>query len=338
MKIADGIYGLPQTLKLGEQEEQIYPVAIEDDEELILVDAGLPGNVETVEKNLEEHGFSLEDVEKLILTHQDFDHCGCAAELVEQTGVTVYAHRDDAPAIDGREQPIKGDERYQALDVDVELVGGERIKAGERVLEIIHTPGHTPGHISVKTGDLLISADALNLEESGFSGPRERFTPEMEQATESVHRLGFMEFEKVHCFHGGTVEASSEDVKQIADELGEGFKGFQKVSVEGPVKFLRQQLQNRHVGLSEFRIPEGKSHGAQNDPELGHRHSQQTEIYYFEEGSGSFRIGDVEEQYQEGDAFLVKSYKLRRIDAEDETRVFVAGAPVDDEAEEGDME
>ena len=149
MNIADGIYGLPQTLKLGEQEEEIYPVAVEDDQGLILIDAGMPGNIGVIEENLQEHGFSLEDVEKLILTHQDFDHCGCAAELVEETDATVFAHEADSPAIDGREQPIKGEERYPALDVDVELVGGEKIRAGDRELEVIHTPGHTPGHLDL---------------------------------------------------------------------------------------------------------------------------------------------------------------------------------------------
>ena len=338
MKIADGIYGLPQTLKLGEQEEEIYPVAVEDDQGLILIDAGMPGNIGVIEENLQEHGFSLEDVEKLILTHQDFDHCGCAAELVEETDATVFAHEADSPAIDGREQPIKGEERYPALDVDVELVGGEKIRAGDRELEVIHTPGRTPGHISILTEDLLIAGDALNVEEEGFSGPRERFTPDMEEATESVHMLSFREYETVHCFHGGTVEASDEEVKEIGDELGKEFRGFEQVSVEGPVKFLRQELENEDVGLSVFRIAEGESHGAQNDPEAGHRHSEQTEIYYFQEGSGKFNIGNISEEYEPGDAFMVKAFKYRRIDPEEDTEVFIAGAPVNDEAEEGELE
>lgn len=338
MKIVDGIFGLPQTLELGEEKEEIYPVAIEDDKGLILIDAGLPGNLEMIEENLDEHGFSLEDVEKLILTHQDFDHCGCASELVDKTNATVLAHKDDAPAIDGRENPIKGEERYRALDVDIELVGGETIRAGERELEIIHTPGHTPGHISILTGDLLIAGDAVNVEKDGFSGPRERFTPEMEEATQSVHRLSFREYEKVHCFHGGTAKASNHDVKEIGDRLGREFRGFEQVSVEGPVKFLRQELKNNDVGLSVFQIPEGESHGAQNDPEKGHRHSEQTEIYYFQEGSGKFNIGNSEEEFKSGDAFLVKPYKFRRIDADEDTEVFIAGSPVNDDAEEGDLE
>lgn len=335
MKIEDGIYGLPQTLKLSDMTEQVYPVAVEDDEGVILVDAGLPGNVDTIEKNLRDHGFELEDVKMLVLTHQDFDHCGCAAELVEETGATVLAHERDAPAIDGREQPIKGEERYTAVDVDVELTGGETLHVGDQELEVINTPGHTPGHISLLVGDLLISGDVLNNEDSGLAGPRERFTPEMEKATEFVYRLSFLDFNKVHCFHGGTVEADSEDVKKIFEELQEQYQGYEKVSTEGPVRFLRRELENEEVGLSIFELESGESHGAREDPEAGHRHSEQTEIYYFIEGEGQFSIGSDAVEYEAGDAFLVRPYKYRRIDAEEDTEFAVAGAPVEDETESG---
>lgn len=336
MKIIEGVYGLPQTLELGEEhKEQIYPVAIEDDQGLILVDAGLPGKVEKIRENLEKHDYSLEDVEKLVLTHEDFDHCGCAAELVEETGATVFAHQDDAKAIDGREDPFKGDDRYTPVDVDVELSGGEVFHADGREIRVIHTPGHTPGHISLIVEDLLISADILNVEEEGFSGPRERFTPDMEEAVQGLNELSFESFGKVHCFHGGTVEKDSEDVREIFEGLEGEYKGFQQASVGGPARFLRSELENEEVGLSIFKIPENESHGSQEDPENGHRHATETEIYYFRKGSGKFRIGGEEVEFEKDDAFLVKPYKLRRIDAEEDTELVVAGAPVGDEAESG---
>lgn len=339
MEIIEGVYGLPQTLELGEDhKEKIYPVAIEDEEGLILVDAGLPGNVDKIRENLDEHDFSLEDVEKLVLTHQDFDHCGCAAELVEETDATVFAHRADSLAIDGREDPIKGEERYPAVDVDVELSGGEVFHADGREIKVLPTAGHTPGHISLLLEDLLISGDILNVEESGLSGPRERFTPDMEESIQGLNRLSFESFGKIHCFHGGKVEKDSEDVRKVFEKLEKDHRGFQRANVDGPARFLRSELENEEVGLSIFEIPENSSHGAKNDPEKGHRHSDQTEVYYFREGSGSFRIGDKDLEYSEGDAFLVQPYKLRRITAKEDTEVVVAGAPVGDEAEEGKME
>ncbi|MFB6158640.1 MAG: MBL fold metallo-hydrolase [Candidatus Nanohalobium sp.] len=332
MEITDGVYGLPQTLELEDGKEKIYPVAIEDGEGLVLVDAGLPENIEKVRENLEEHGFTFEDVEKLILTHQDFDHSGCAAELVEETGATVLAHRDDAPAIDGREQPIKGDERYPAVDVDIELSGGEKIRAGDKEIDIIHTPGHTPGHISLMVKDVLISGDALNNEDSGLEGPRERFTPEMESAVQSVNKLSFLDFNQVHCFHGGPVDAEPEDLKEIVKSLDE-FKGFEKTSYSGPASFLRRELGNDLIGLSVFEVEAGEGHGTKKGPGTGHLHKEEVEIYYFEEGEGTFTIGDREVSYEKDDAFAVEPYKLRRVDAETDTKLLVAGAPPADDAE-----
>jgi len=276
-------------------------------------------------------------VEKLILTHQDFDHCGCAEKLVEETSATVFAHREDAPAIDGSEDPIKGDERYPAVDVDVELSGGEVFNADGRAIEVIHTPGHTPGHISLLVEDLLISADILNVEEDGFSGPRERFTPDMEESVQGLNSLSFRSFGKIHCFHGGTVEKDSEDVREIFETLEKEHKGFQKASVEGPARFLRSHLENEDVGMSIFSISSKESHGAKDDPEKGHRHAKETEIYYFREGSGTFKIGNKEVNYDKVEDFLIEPYKLRRIDAEEDTEMFVAGAPVGDGAESEDF-
>lgn len=339
MEIIDGIYGLPQTLELDEMKEKIYPVAIEKDEGLILIDAGLPGNLETVKENLDEIGYSLEDVESLILTHQDFDHVGCAKKIIDETEATVYCHKKDAPAVDGKEEPIKGDERYPAVDVDVELNGGEVFNADSKKIEVIYTPGHTPGHVSLLIDEeLLITGDALNVETSGLEGPRERFTPDMEEATESVHKLSFQEFEKVHCFHGGTVNEDQYTVKEVSNELGKQFDGFMQSSFEGPVQFLRKELHNEDLGLSVFNLEAGKSHGAKDNPEAGHRHSRQTEIYYFRKGNGNFDIGGQKVEYSEGDAFLVKAFKYRRIEAEKDTEFYVAGSPVNDKAEEGKLE
>jgi glyoxylase-like metal-dependent hydrolase (beta-lactamase superfamily II) len=338
MKVTEDVYALPQKLELGENSETIYPVAIDTGEGLVLVDAGLPSELETVRENLSDHGFSLNEVEMLILTHQDFDHCGCAASLLQETEATVLAHTEDAPAIDGREEPLKGEERYEAVDIDIELSGGETITRGGKELEVMHTPGHTPGHVSLILDDLLISGDILNVEETGFAGPRERFTPDMESCVEGLNRLSFQEFSKVHCFHGGTAEKDSGDVRKISESLSSEFKGFQKTATAGPARFLRGDLENQEVGLSVFEIPQGETHGAKQNPEMGHQHETETEIYYFREGSGTFRIGSREESYTEGDAFLVKPYKLRRIDAEAETEVLVAGAPVADGVHEGELD
>ena len=332
MEIDSGIYGLPQQLELHGETETIFPVAVEKESGLLLVDAGLPGKLEKIEEGLESHGFSLSDVEEVVLTHQDFDHCGGLKELVERTGATVYAHEADAPAIDGRENPIKGDDRYPAADVDVELCGGEKFNVKAGTLRVVNTPGHTPGHVSLLIDDLLIAGDLLFNEETGLEGPRKALTPEMEEAANSIHRVSFRDFSEVHCYHGGKVDAGPEKVRGVAEQILEDFPGYRKASFEGPVNFTRKKLENSDVGLSVFEIEAGESHGAQGSGEM-YRHSRQTETYFVRKGSGSFQFNGETESFEAGDAFLVRPYRFRKVEADTDTELVVAGAPVGDETE-----
>jgi glyoxylase-like metal-dependent hydrolase (beta-lactamase superfamily II) len=334
MEITESVYAFPQKLELGDMEEQIHPLGLELEDGLMLVDPGLPGKMGKLEEELEEHGFYLEDVEKVLLTHQDFDHAGVLAELLEKTDATVFAHEADAPAIDGREEPIKGDERYPAARVDVELSGGETFHTEAGELQVLHTPGHTPGHCSLLLDErILFAGDALNVEQSGLAGPRDRFTPDIEEAAHSMHEIAFESFGRTFCFHGGSSEHGADKVREIADEMVEEFDGYVKSSGERGQRFLRREVPNTAVGLSEFSLEAGEAHGSQESPEKGHRHSRQHEIYYFLEGSGQMEIGSETVNYTKGDAVLVHPPKFRRIVAEESTVFVAAGAPVDDGVE-----
>jgi quercetin dioxygenase-like cupin family protein len=145
--------------------------------------------------------------------------------------------------------------------------------------------------------------------------------------------LSFLEFDTVFCFHGGEAEAGPEEVSEIAEKGLEEFKGYEKAEGDLSDRFLRRELPNSRVGLSRFELEAGSSHGSRDDPESGHRHSEQYEIYFVESGSGSFYVGDRKKRYEPGDAFLVKPYRYRRITADEDTVFFAAGAPVDDGVE-----
>src|SRR5690606_6498593 len=67
----------------------------------VLVDTGLPGQVEQVGAALTEAGVGLRDLKRIIITHQDIDHVGSLHDLVEATGARVLAHAAEVPYIDG---------------------------------------------------------------------------------------------------------------------------------------------------------------------------------------------------------------------------------------------
>lgn len=86
-------------------------------------------------------------IKYIILTHGHGDHIIQLEKLKETLSAKVLIHENDADLLVSKP--------------DVILKGGETLKVGELKLEIIHTPGHSPGSICIKAGDILFSGDTL---------------------------------------------------------------------------------------------------------------------------------------------------------------------------------
>lgn len=88
-------------------------------------------------------------IEKILVTHGHIDHCGSAGVLAEKLGVPIEGpHEDDRfwiarLADDGRSYNIPG----QPFEPDRWLVQGDQVTVGDLVLDVLHCPGHTPGHV-----------------------------------------------------------------------------------------------------------------------------------------------------------------------------------------------
>jgi glyoxylase-like metal-dependent hydrolase (beta-lactamase superfamily II) len=109
-----------------------------------LVDPG--GDLDKLKAALEKTGVTLE---KIILTHGHMDHCGMAGMLAEELGVPIEGpHVDDRFWIEGLDDPAK---RYgldgKSFEPDRWLVDGDTVTVGELTLDVVHCPGHTPGHV-----------------------------------------------------------------------------------------------------------------------------------------------------------------------------------------------
>ncbi len=98
-------------------------------------------------------------VEKILLTHGHIDHCGEAKHLADRLGIPIEGpQRADAFWID--QLPVQGQmfgfPRLEAFTPDRWLEDGNTVMVGEQALEVIHCPGHTPGHVVfVHLGDRL---------------------------------------------------------------------------------------------------------------------------------------------------------------------------------------
>ena len=89
--------------------------------------------------------------------------------------------------------------------VDRNLRDGEELPLYDGGVEVIHTPGHTPGHLSlfVRKEKLLIAGDALRVEQGELVGPSETATPDMDSAKASLRKLTDYDIDRVLCYHGG---------------------------------------------------------------------------------------------------------------------------------------
>lgn len=224
MELADGVYSFPLAVSFPDRELTIHPAGVETDDGLVLVDAGYADRLDVLADALDAHGFAFDDIEYVVVTHQDGDHAGGLAELLAETDAPVLASPGDTPVIEGDREPLKsGGDRYDPVPVDIRVTDGTELRTAAGPLRVVETPGHTPGHVSlhVPNRDLLLAADALIADDDGLQGPSTKFTPEYEQATESVGRLANLDADATLCFHGGFVEHGPGGVADVYESLTE---------------------------------------------------------------------------------------------------------------------
>jgi hydroxyacylglutathione hydrolase len=110
----------------------------------VVIDAG--GDLPRLKQAIAKAGIT---IEKLLVTHGHMDHCGMAGVLAAELGVPIEGpHEDDRFWIEGLEESAA---RYgmegHTFEPDRWLVDGDTVSFGEITLDVIHCPGHTPGHV-----------------------------------------------------------------------------------------------------------------------------------------------------------------------------------------------
>jgi glyoxylase-like metal-dependent hydrolase (beta-lactamase superfamily II) len=220
MELAPGLHALELTYERAGEDVLVHPTCVETRRGLMLFDCGLPESLGQIETELAAIDASVDEIVRVLVTHQDADHAGAVQEILNRTGAETLAHVDDAPYIDGRKRPLKTDDehRYPPAPIDLGVVGGERLRTKSGPAHLLHTPGHTPGHLSVyfPRDKLLLAGDALVAEAGSLRGPVPAYTPDLGAAYESLELLSEIDIERVHCFHGGTVDEGDDRIAQLA--------------------------------------------------------------------------------------------------------------------------
>lgn len=243
MKIDNGVEMLNLSMNMGATQTIIYPTLIWDDI-VILVDAGLPGQFQELRGKMDNIGISIDKLDIIIVTHQDMDHIGGIPDILKANPeVQIFAHVEDKPYIQGEKRlnkisperrkqlefmPQKQLEAIQAIIKNPPHANVDRtLKDGEELpycggINVIHTPGHTPGHICLylKQSKTLIAGDALNIIDGKLVGPNPQNTPDMNLATESLKKFTNYDIQNVICYHGGLFsENANEMIAELNKEL-----------------------------------------------------------------------------------------------------------------------
>jgi glyoxylase-like metal-dependent hydrolase (beta-lactamase superfamily II) len=209
----------------------LHPTLIVDEDHVLLVDTGLPDTLDLLEAEFHRLGLSLEQLSAVLITHHDIDHLGNLKALKARLphlsvitsegevafvegGVPAQKLQDieSGKLVIGEDQKAWADNlahRFPALSTKVDEVvqDGDVLTIADG-LEIIATPGHTLGHISLyhHATQTLISGDALNLKDGILNGPNPRMTHDLELARQSLKRLADYPIRRIIAFHGGVLE------------------------------------------------------------------------------------------------------------------------------------
>ncbi|MDF2679315.1 MAG: fold metallo-hydrolase [Brevibacillus sp.] len=199
----------------------IHPILVFDHKDAILIDTGFPGQFGELRAAIEQAGLLFHQLKAVILTHQDLDHIGNLPEILQETRgrINVYAHELDRPYIQGElplikdghlENPPKGTVTDLLVDgQELPFCGGIRV---------IHTPGHTDGHISLylRESKTLIAGDSMYSVDGKLMGVHGPTTLDLKSAQLSLKKYAEFDITSVICYHGGV---STQNIQQQLREL-----------------------------------------------------------------------------------------------------------------------
>jgi glyoxylase-like metal-dependent hydrolase (beta-lactamase superfamily II) len=149
-----------EMLTVGPVAENCFLVRREGSDRVLIVDPG--EDAERILAKLEEIGGT---AEAILITHCHFDHIGAVAPVASATGAPVYCPELEVPVLADIMSyvPWPGFGPYESYDADETVAGGEHLELAGLEIDVVFTPGHSPGHVTYAIPDsaALFSGDVL---------------------------------------------------------------------------------------------------------------------------------------------------------------------------------
>ena len=152
LAICDRVYAVGGSGLSAPEDAFVYLVNAES--ELVMIDAGVGYGIGRIEDKIRSLGFEPARIGHIIATHCHIDHIGGLSLWKERYGCKVIAHELDRAGIEGENNDLTAASMYgvdyKPVKVDTILKGErEEMRLGDLKFNFLHTPGHTPGSISV---------------------------------------------------------------------------------------------------------------------------------------------------------------------------------------------
>lgn len=185
---------------------------LEDDGSVTLVDCGLKRAPAAIVRGLAALGRRPSDVQRIVLTHAHEDHAGGAARMVAETSADgVVVHTSEAEyARTGTRPPVQRtlfsrmrSGNFAPVPVVDEVLDGQFLDIAGGV-QVLHTPGHTPGHISLlhPESGVLITGDSIFNMNARMRWPLSAFCTDAVQNQDTAARLAEAEYTTAAFTHG----------------------------------------------------------------------------------------------------------------------------------------
>ena len=165
-----------QMFTVGMVQENCFLARPQGGERAIVVDPG--DEAPRLAQAIEDAGVALDAI---LLTHTHFDHVGAVAPLARATGAPVYCPQLEVPVLQDvmAYVPWPGFGPFESWDPEQTVRGGETLELAGLTLDVVFTPGHSPGHVTYAvrgeqalfSGDVLFQGSVGRIDLPGGDGP-----------------------------------------------------------------------------------------------------------------------------------------------------------------------
>lgn len=222
------IIELPIEFEFNGEKQCIYPSLIIVNNELTLVDTGYINFLPLIEDVIVKHGYEMKNLKNIIITHYDDDHIGSLYDFkVKYPHINIIASEIESNYINGEiksERLVQAEEMLEHMPIEEKEFGewfiqqlknirhisvDEKVSDSQMILndecQIVATPGHTSGHISLYFPDLecVITGDAAVQDNCELVIANPNFCLNIEKAEESLKRIKNLKAATYYCYHGG---------------------------------------------------------------------------------------------------------------------------------------